>query len=127
MQGRYSFEYGVIRVVPRGEREEFLNVGVILYCQGQKFLQTLFTLDEERLKVFCGNLDMSELKEHLQAFEQISKGGADSGPIGKLDIASRFRWLTATRSSVVQVSKVHPGLCEDANATLVKLHGRLVL
>jgi hypothetical protein len=127
MQVNHLFEYAVIRVVPRVEREEFLNVGVILYCPKQKFLQTLFTLDEERLRIFSPHLDIREVEEHLRAFEQISLGGPEAGPIGRLDMASRFRWLTATRSTVVQTSKVHPGFCEDPSAALTKLYMRLVL
>jgi hypothetical protein len=127
MQEKHVFEYAVIRVVPRVEREEFLNVGVILYCQKQQFLQALFTLDEQRLFAFSGDLDVMELKEHLCALEQICLGSIRGGPIGKLDTASRFRWLTATRSTVVQASKVHPGLCADPRQMLVQLHGQLVL
>ena len=127
MQGTHLFEYAVIRVVPRVEREEFLNVGVVLYCASQKFLKTIFTLDEDRLQCFADYLNVNEVKQHLLAFEQISVGEPDAGPIGRLDIASRFRWLTATRSTVVQSSKVHPGLCDDASVTLRRLHERLVL
>jgi hypothetical protein len=121
------FEYAVIRVVPRVEREEFLNVGVVLFCARQKFLQVVFALDEQRLKALSVDLDIDEVKQHLCAFEQICIGGPQGGPIGKLDMASRFRWLTATRSTVVQCSKVHPGFCKDAAETLNKLHQQLVL
>lgn len=127
MQEKQVFEYAVIRVVPRVEREEFLNVGIVLYCPKQKFLQALLNLDEERLYVFSAGIDIGELKEHLNAFERICVGGTQAGPIGKLDIASRFRWLTATRSTIVQASKVHPGLCIDAQETLIRLHTQLVL
>ena len=127
MQDNHLFEYAVIRVVPRVEREEFLNVGVILYCPKQKFLQTLFTLDEQRLRSLSPNLDIHEVEAHLRAFEQIALGGPNAGPIGQLDIASRFRWLTATRSTVLQTSKVHPGFCTNPAAALQKLYNRLVL
>jgi hypothetical protein len=127
MQDNHLFEYAVIRVVPRVEREEFVNIGVILYCKQQRFLQTIYTLDEERLLSFCASLDIQILKAYLCAFEQICKGTKEGGPIGKLDIASRFRWLTATRSSILQTSKVHPGLCKDAQETLIRLHTQLVL
>jgi len=127
MQEKDLFEYAVIRVVPRVEREEFLNVGVILYCAKQKFLQTKFKLDEKRLQAFCAEIDVDGLQKNLQALEQISLGNAAGGAIGKLDIASRFRWLTATRSTVVQASKVHPGFCNDAKDTLEKLYIELVL
>ncbi len=127
MPENHLFEYAVIRVVPKVEREEFLNVGVILYCPKQKFLQTLFNLDVDRLQIFSTHLDLGEVEEHLRAYEQIAAGGPGAGPIGKLDIASRFRWLTATRSTVVQSSKVHPGLCSDPPAALVRLYNQLVL
>ena len=126
MQEKDLFEYAVIRVVPRVEREEFLNVGVVLYCAKQKFLKMLFRLDEERLQIFCSDCDSDNVNEYLVAFERICTGSKDAGPIGKLPIAERFRWLTATRSTVVQTSKVHPGFCEDADEMLQKLFGQLV-
>lgn len=127
MQEHHLFEYAVIRVVPRVEREEFLNVGVILYCQKQGFLQSKFNLDHGRLQAFSGSVDVSELEEYLAALKRICIGGTKSGPIGSLPIASRFRWLTATRSTVVQTSKVHPGFCKNAGETLEKLFMDLVL
>ena len=127
MQQNHLFEYAVIRVVPQVEREEFLNVGVILFARSEKFLQMLFTVEEKRLSAFTNDINKEELEEHLQAFNRICIGGATAGPIGKLDPASRFRWLTATRSTVVQTSKVHPGFCADAAKALNKLHEQLVL
>ena len=126
MQEKDLFEYAVIRVVPRVEREEFLNVGVVLYCAKQKFLKTLYKIEEKRLDVLCSDCDIPAVNEYLNAFEQISNGNNNAGPIGKLPIAERFRWLTATRSTVVQTSKVHPGFCEDAGEMLEKLFGQLV-
>lgn len=127
MQENHLFEYAVIRVVPHVEREEFLNVGVILYCSKQKFLQTKFNLNEARLKALCDDLDLEVLREHITSFERICKGGPGAGPIGKLSMAERFRWLTATRSTVLQTSKVHPGLCTDAGEMLAKLYTQLIL
>ncbi len=127
MQDKHLFEYAVIRVVPRVEREEFLNVGVILYCRHHDFLQTIFTLNDERLRAICADADCDEIKKHLRSFEQIAAGDRSADPIGNLDIASRFRWLTATRSTIVQSSKVHPGLCSDPAKELKKLHEQLVL
>ena len=127
MQQNHLFEYAVIRVVPRVEREEFLNVGVILYCAKQQFLQALFCLDEERLKALCAELSREELLQNLKAIERICVGDTDAGPIARLDIAARFRWLTATRSTVIQTSKVHPGFCTDARETLTRLYTQLVL
>jgi len=127
MQENHLFEYAIIRVVPRVEREEFLNVGVILYCKSKQFLQTIFTLDGSRLLALYPELDIDEVQRHLHAFEQISVGNKEAGPIAALDIASRFRWLTAKRSTVVQTSVVHPGLCKDAAETLERLHKQLVI
>ncbi|QEC40834.1 DUF3037 domain-containing protein [Pseudobacter ginsenosidimutans] len=127
MQEAYLFEYAVLRIVPRVEREEFLNTGVILYCKDLRFLQTIITIDTNRLLTFAPKLDIEEVQAHLQAFEQISLGNPAAGPIAKLDMPSRFRWLTATRSTVIQSSKVHPGLSKDPLITLQKLHAQLVL
>jgi Protein of unknown function (DUF3037) len=120
------FEYAVIRVIPRVEREEFLNVGVIIYCPSQDFLQTAFELNEQRLRAFASDLKISEIEEHLRAFEQICAGGAKAGTIGKLPSGERFRWLTAPRSTVVQTSPVHTGLCSDARDTLAGLLTKLI-
>jgi hypothetical protein len=127
MQENQLFEYAVIRVVPRVEREEFLNVGVILYSRDSQFLKTIFQLNEAKLKAFSPDLDMQEIEEHLRSLERICNGTEDSGAIGQLDAASRFRWLTAARSTVVQTSKVHPGFCTDAETALHKLFAELVL
>lgn len=126
MQEKHLFEYAVIRIVPRVEREEFLNVGVIVYCPAQGFLQTVFKLAEERLRAFSCELDIPELEERLCAFERVCVGGKEGGMIGKLPIAARFRWLTAVRSTVVQTSPVHTGLCVDAKETLSRLYNQLV-
>lgn len=121
------FEYAVVRVVPRVEREEFLNVGVVVYCPAQQFLHTRFELPAARLRAFGGaGLDLEDLAKRLLAFERICRGLPDGGPIGRLPLAARFRWLTATRSTVVQTSPVHPGLCADAAGTLTRLHAQLV-
>lgn len=127
MQDNHLFEYAVIRVVPRVEREEFLNVGVIVYSKKPAFLQMMYTLDEKKLLTLFPEIDIDDVRSHLEAFEQISKGNSDAGPIAALDLASRFRWLTAKRSTVVQSSAVHSGLCKDASQTVAHLHQQLVL
>jgi regulator of sigma D len=127
MQDSQLFEYAVIRIVPRVEREEFLNVGVIIYCAKQKFLQAEFKLNKKRISHFCEKINVEEVEEHLKTFEKICRGVEDSGPIGQLSIAERFRWLTATRSTIIQTSKVHPGFTKDAKKTLQKLLKQLVL
>ena len=127
MQDKHLFEYAVLRVVPQVEREEFINVGVILYSKKEQFLQCIFHLDKERLFSLSNTIDIKEVEDHLSAFERICKGSADSGPIGKIDLPSRFRWLTATRSTIVQTSKVHTGFCDDLEQALQKIHTQLVL
>lgn len=127
MQEKHLFEYAVIRVVPRVEREECMNVGVVVYCARQKFLKAAITINRERLKAFSADIDINELNGFLQAINKICDGHPQSGPIGKLDLASRFRWLTATRSTIVQPGKIHPGLCSDPLVTLTRLHQQLVL
>lgn len=116
----------MVRIVPHVEREEFLNVGVVLLCSGQKFLQARFDWNEPRLAAFCQKTDFKELKAYIDSFEKICRGGKEAGPIGQLGITERFRWLTAARSTVLQTSKVHPGLCVDAESTLERLFGELV-
>ena len=127
MQEKQLFEYAVIRVVPKVEREEFINVGVILFSKKAKYLQSKCELNEARLKALCETIDIEEVKTYLQAFDRICKGSMDGGPIAKLDLPSRFRWLTATRSTVVQCSKVHPGFCDDLEKALERLFEQLVL
>lgn len=122
----HLFEYAVLRVVPLVEREEFLNVGVIVYCRSLGFLQTQFEVPKARLRAFAPALDQEEITARLRAFERICQGRATGGTIGQLPIAERFRWLTATRSTIVQTSPVHPGLCADAAATLARLFAQLV-
>jgi hypothetical protein len=126
MQEDQLFEYAVIRVVPKVEREEFLNVGVILLCAKQKFLQARIQLNEQRLLALYSDVEVEELKKHIHSFELICAGGAQGGPIGCLPLSERFRWLTATRSTMVQTSKVHPGLCVDAKEMLDRLFEQLV-
>lgn len=127
MQDKHLFEYAVVRIVPRVEREEFLNVGVIVYCKKQNFLEAKISLDVERIRSFAPCIDTDDLQQHLSAFENISKGNISFGPIAQLDTSLRFRWLTAIRSTVLQTSKVHPGFCTDLHETLQKLHNQLVL
>ncbi|WP_201983468.1 DUF3037 domain-containing protein [Hymenobacter rubidus] len=126
MPEMHLFEYAVLRVVPRVEREEFLNVGVIVYCRSLGFLQARFELPEAKLLAVAPGLDLEEIAARLLTFERICQGRATGGAIGQLPIAERFRWLTATRSTVVQCSPVHPGRCLDAGETLTRLLTQLV-
>lgn len=127
MQENHVFEYAIIRVVPKVEREEFINVGVILYCGPLKFLKTKISLNHDRIKAFCHNVECEELENYIQSFERISRGGTGSGPIGELSMAERFRWLTATRSTIVQTSKVHPGITNAPEDMLNRLFEQQVV
>jgi len=127
MQGRDLFEYAVIRLVPSVEREEFLNIGVILYCRGQKFLDVRFHLDPERIRAFSKEIELDVVEKYIRAFEGICRGTEADSPISGFESAERFRWLTAKRSSILQVSAVHPGLCLRAEETFEKLFQELVL
>lgn len=127
MQEKTLYEYAVIRVVPKVEREEFLNVGIILYCAKQNFLQSIFKIDKERLCAFSKHLDCEELNNYLETWQKICKGGKNGGPIGSLAMSARFRWLTSTRSTIIQTSKVHPGYTQNAEETMNCLFEELVL
>ncbi len=127
MQERELYEYAVIRLMPRVEREEFLNVGVILLCKKQGFLHVLYDLNPERMKAFCPDCDLEEVQSHLDALARIAAADPTAGPIAQLDAAGRFRWLTAQRSTVIQASKVHPGLGNDPKEVLERLFRKMVL
>lgn len=126
MQDKHLYEYAVIRVVPRPEREEFLNVGIVLFCKKAKYIKMLYMIDTAKLQPFCGDFDLQDLPEYLQAFDKICNGALDGGLIASFDIPSRFRWLTAVRSSVIQTSRPHPGFCEDLDDTTHRLFKELV-
>ena len=120
------FEYAIVRIVPLVEREEFVNAGVILFCKPQKFLEMRIDVNESKLRSLRTTIDIEHIKEQLEAFDKICKGTTDSGEIGSLPQAERFRWLTGSRSTIIQFSKVHPGLCENAGAKLNELFETMV-
>lgn len=121
MQENHLFEYAVIRLVPRVERQEFMNVGVVMYCKSLNFLKVLFDLNKSRLLAFSKNIDIETVQRNLTAFQNICEGNVKGGPIAKFEPADRFRWLTATRSTVIQSSQVHPGFCAEPLHTLERL------
>jgi len=127
MQEKNLYEYAVIRVVPRVEREEFLNVGIILFCKRAKFIKMLYAVNEAKLVLFSEDFDLEQLELNLSSFQKIAHGGKEGGPIGAFDIPSRFRWLTAIRSSAIQTSRPHTGLCTDLEETAQRLFDELVL
>lgn len=122
-----SFDYAVVRVVPRVERGEFINVGVILFCRPLRFLDARIRLDTERLAGMALDIDAAEVQAYLDLIPRIAAGGPEAGPIGQLDQPERFRWLVSPRSTAIQVSPVHCGLCDDdPQAALDNLFERLV-
>lgn len=127
MHEKFLFEYAVIRFIPKVEREEFVNVGVILYCKAKRFLECIIFVDPKRILAFSRDADLELLNSHLQAFSNIAVGKELSGTIGAYEASARFRWLTATRSTIIQCSKVHPGFSLNPQETLEKLYHQLVL
>jgi len=122
-----AFEYALLRLVPRVERGERINIGVVLLCRQQRFLGIRIHLDEARIAALWPDLDLVPVREQLHAFEVVCTGGAKAGPIGELPLYERFRWLTATRSTVIQPSAVHCGLCESPQKMLDHIFQQMVL
>lgn len=122
----YVYEYAVIRVVPRQEREEFLNAGVILFCKRKKFLRAICRPDAKRFLAAFPELDWPVVAKNLDSLVHIAEGRKGCGPISQLEPDERFRWLTAIRSTVVQCSRPHPGLTEDPEKCLEKLFEELI-
>ena len=121
-----SFEYAVVRVVPRVERGECLNAGVIVWCRSLGWLRARIELDRARLLALAPDADVAMIEAHLESIERISVGGDAAGPIGRLEAPERFRWLVAPRSTTIQVSDVHEGLCDDPQEALDHLLETLV-
>ncbi len=121
-----SFDYAVIRVVPHVEREEFLNAGVILYCRDRRFLAARIQLDVARLAAMAPDADAAAIQAHLDLIPRICRGGPELGALGELSQVERFRWLSSPRSTVIQLSDVHPGLCADPAAALERLADQIL-
>ena len=126
MPAPHSYDYAVIRVVPRVEREEFVNVGVILSCPARDFLEACIELEPARLLALDPGIDLELVRTHLAPFPLVCRGGADAGPIGQLAPRERFHWLTAPRSTMIQTSAVHTGRATDPALALQKLLARMV-
>ena len=126
MHGLSTFDYAIIRVVPRVEREEFINAGVIVSCPSHNYLKALIELNTERLAALDHTLDPEIIRGYLNSIPLICAGGAEAGPIAKLPQRARFHWLVAPRSTIIQTSPAHSGLCSDPEEALQHLLEQMV-
>lgn len=127
MHEQHLYDYAVIRVVPRVEREEFVNVGLMLYCKRQKYLRIQYQIPVNKISAFCKEFDLDQLKINLDSFVAICEGKKNAGPIAQFEKDERFRWLTAIKSSSIQTSRPHSGFSTDLDRTFEKLYTELVL
>jgi hypothetical protein len=121
-----SFDYAIIRLVPRVERGECINAGVVVFCRTRRFLDARVELDAPRLAALAPDLDPDTVRRHLETFPLVCAGGPAAGPLGLLSQAERFHWLVAPRSTIIQPSPVHSGLCDEPAEALDDLLARLV-
>jgi hypothetical protein len=126
MAERLHYDYAVVRVVPRVERGEFINAGVILSCAARRYVRAEVDLDEARLLALDPTADVATLRAALAALVRVCEGGAQAGALGALSARERFHWLVAPRSTSVQTSPVHGGCCDDLDAALAWLMARMV-
>ncbi len=126
MAHQVSYDYAIIRVVPRVEREEFVNAGVIVSCPTRNFLGARIEMDERKLLTLDESIDLESLAAHLNVIPVICAGGEDAGEIGRLSQRERFHWLVSPRSTIIQMSPVHTGQCSDPIETLEHLFNSMV-
>jgi len=127
MQEPDFYEYAIIRIVPRVERQEFINAGIILFSKSAKYLKARIYINEAKLNCFESEIELEAIKKNLAAFIGVCEGNKDSGPIALDDLPSRFRWLTAMRSSSIQTSRPHVGSSTDLDKTFDRLYQEMVL
>lgn len=126
MQEDKIYEYAVIRLVPKVEREEFFNIGLVMFSKKEKFIKVEFYLCPDKFKLMRSKIDYEDVIQNLESFKKIADGAKDGGPIAQLEIPERFRWLTAVRSSVIQTSRPHPGKSRNLEVTFGRLFEELV-
>lgn len=127
MPDKQIYEYAIVRFYPQVERGECMNVGVVLFCKAKRFMGFRYAIDKVKFSSFSKQHSFEELKQNLEAFQKIVNGEKGSGLIGEQDLASRFRWLTAKRSTILQASDIHPGYTDDPEKTLEKIFEEMVL
>ena len=126
MPAEYTYDYAIIRVVPRVERGERLNAGVVVFCRPRRYLAARTHADERRLTALWPEVDVDGVRAHLSAIERVAAGDPEAGPIAQLDETARFHWLVAPSSTIIQPSSVHTGLCGEPADELEKLFQSLV-
>jgi hypothetical protein len=126
MHEKQLYDYAVIRVVPKVEREEFINIGLMLYSKRQKYLRIQYHIPSEKIKAFCSEFDLDLLKINLDALVDICEGKKEAGPIAQFEKDERFRWISAIKSSSIQTSRPHSGFSDDLDQTFEKLYSELV-
>ncbi len=127
MHEKHLYDYAVLRVVPKVEREEFINVGLMLYCKRQKYLHIQYQIPTEKIQAFCLEFDLKQLQINLDALVAICEGKNEAGPIAQFEKDERFRWITAIKSSSIQTSRPHSGFTDDLDKTFEKLYNELVV
>ena len=127
MRDPEAYDYAIVRVVPRVEREEFVNVGVIVSCPMLNFLDARFAIDEARLRALDPNIDIETIRAHTDSIRAICAGGKTAGPFARLSQRERFHWIVAPRSTIIQTSAVHTGKCDDPNTLIEHLLEKMVL
>lgn len=120
-QPQHLYEWAVVRFVPKVEREEFFNIGIILLCKRQRKVMVEFMIDTRKFDCFGGDISLEQLETQIKAFEEIAKGGKQAGGMGEWAAEERFRWLTAMKSACIQTSRPHPGKTDDLDATFDRL------
>ena len=127
MPAPISFDYAVVRVVPRPDLEEFINAGVIVFSAERKYLEACVQVNEVRLRALWPDIDVDLVRQHLEAIPRVTAGDPSAGPIAGLSQSQRFHWLVAPRSTIIQISPVHSGVCEQPDRVLENLARRLGL
>ena len=127
MHEKHLYDYAVLRVVPKVEREEFINVGLMLYCKRQKYLRIKYHIPTKKIQAFCSGFDLDQLQINLEALVAICEGRKEAGPIAQFEKDERFRWITAIKSSSIQTSRPHSGFSANLDETFEKLYNELVL
>jgi hypothetical protein len=127
MHAPASFDYAILRVVPRVERQEFMNAGIVVFCLEKRYLAARIHLDEDRLRALWPEADAALVKQHLEAIPRICAGEPEAGPIALLSLRERFHWLVSPRSTIIQPSPVHTGICDETGGLLDRLEQRLLI